>query len=61
MMLCMLASYSCFYTASGTQIPKDGVSMTATCLAAGLMIIAIYLLRSVTHGVHAWLVGRRGK
>ena len=35
--------------------------MTATCLAAGLMIIAIYLLRSVTHGVHAWLVGRSGE
>ena len=34
--------------------------MTATCLAAALMIFTLYLLRSIAHGVHAWLTTCRG-
>lgn len=46
---------------AGTQVPKDGVSMTATCMAAVLMIFTLYLLRSIAHGVHAWLTSCRGR
>lgn len=45
---------------AGTRVPQDGVSMTATCLAAALMVFTLYLLRSIAHGVHAWLTSCRG-
>ncbi len=46
---------------AGTAVPRDGVSLTATGLALALTTFSIYCLRSVLHGIHAWLVSCTGE
>ena len=45
---------------AGANVPRDGVSLTATGLALALMVITIYILRSTLHAIHAWMISCTG-